>query len=120
MIPKHVKKLQSDSRHLKTRLVTKNTLMVESDNNPFMQYRVSVRFGKQGEVYARCTCDWARHHGMGCSHVMAALEYLASLKDRTLSFWTNEDDAKRQKQRTFKLVGGSRRNRIWITSRNAA
>lgn len=119
MIPKNVKKLQSESRQLEVRPVTKNTLVVASDSNPSMQYIVSVRFGRHGEVYARCTCDWARHNGMGCTHVMAALEYLASLKDRTLSFWSEEDDAKRQKQRVFKLID-KRQNRIWITSRNAA
>jgi len=118
MIPKRIKKLQTESRRLKTWQVDHNTLVVESDSNPLMQYVVTVRFGKDGTVRARCTCDWAKHQGVGCSHVMAALEYLASLKDRTLSFWLSEEEAKRQKHRVFRLMG-DRRNRIWITSRAA-
>ena len=52
---------------------------------------------------------------------MAALEYLASLKDRTLSFWPTQNDARRQKQRTFYLSGGRNddgQRGVWITSRN--
>jgi hypothetical protein len=51
---------------------------------------------------------------------MAALEYLASKKNRRLSFWTSQADARRQKQRVFYLSAGGQDpddEGVWITSR---
>jgi hypothetical protein len=60
---------------------------------------------------------------VACSHVIAALEALAAKRGRTLSFWNDYDQARRQKHRTFYL--SARRNKrdtdgIWITSRQAS
>lgn len=117
MIPKNIKQLQNRSRHLQARLVDKNTLVVSSVSNPLANHVVTVQFDKNGKVvHARCTCPWAINHGVGCSHVMAALEYLAGLKDRTLSFWGSKEDALRQKQRLF-FLEGENSSGVWITSR---
>jgi hypothetical protein len=51
---------------------------------------------------------------------MAALEYLAGMKERTLSFWPTQADARRQKQRVFYLTGSHQNTDtegVWITSR---
>ena len=120
MKPTNIKSLQAQSRHLSARLVDKHTMVVESTTNPTANHVVTVRFGANDQVYARCTCEWATHNGIACSHVMAALEYLASLKERTLSFWPTQDDALRQKQRVFYLSGGPNddgQRGVWITSR---
>lgn len=116
MIPKNIKHLQSHSRNLRARLVDKHTVVVESISNPNVSHVVTVRFGAQGDIHARCTCPWAIHRGVACTHVMAALEYLASLKQRTLSFWPSEAQARRQKQRVFYLVDEDDEG-VWITSR---
>ena len=120
MKPKHIKSLQTTSRELTCRMLDKHTIVVTSASNPNGHHVVTVHFDESNHVHARCTCEWARHRGVGCSHVMAALEHMANLKKRTLSFWTNEDDARRQKHRRFFLVGGGNEKQgIWITSRAA-
>lgn len=44
-----------------------------------------------------CTCRWAKYHRFEpCSHVLAIEEWLARASGRSLSFWANETDAKRQ------------------------
>jgi hypothetical protein len=116
MIPKNIKSLQAQSRQLQARLVDKNTLVVESVSNPQASHIVTVQFAPDGEIHARCTCPWALHNGIACSHVMAALDHLAALKARKLSFWSSHDEARRQKHRTFSLKG-SKNEAIWITSR---
>jgi len=117
MIPTNIKSLQHESRRLRVREVDRNTFVVQSTTNPSANHIVTVCFGPHGEtVHARCTCAWAMHNGIACTHVMAALEHLAAYKDRTLSFWQTEADARRQKQRVFQLTNG--RDGVWITSRN--
>ena len=122
MKPKHIKQLQRQSRKLRARRVDRNTIAVESTTNPLASHIVTVRFGSNGSVHARCTCPWAQNRGVACSHVMAALEYLAERKQRTLSFWETEREARRQKQRVFFLSGGGIKSEdgVWITSRGAA
>lgn len=119
-IPTNIKTLQDKSRDLQVRHAQQNVYVVTSSSNPAVNHIVTVEFDEDREVHARCTCSWARHNGIACSHVLATLEYLAALKERTLSFWTNEDDARRQKHRLFKLVGDRSKKQVWITSRNAA
>ncbi len=122
MRPKHIKQLQTQSRQLTVRRVDHHTFVVESVSNPNANHIVTVRFDKDGTVRARCTCPWAINRGVACTHVMAALEYLASRKGRTLSFWLSDEDAYRQKHRIFYLAGGSRDvgdSGVWITSRSA-
>jgi hypothetical protein len=116
-IPKNIKEIQAQSRRLRCRMVDRSTIVVESTSNPYANHIVTVFFMQNGGVHARCTCPWATHNGVACSHVMAALEYLAGLKKRTLSFWSSKADAERQKQRTFRLAGDEDRG-VWITSRN--
>lgn len=122
--PKNIKDLQDASRDLMARRMDKFTYRVESRTNPDANHTVTVTFDDEGRtVKARCTCQWAMYKGIGCSHVLAALEYMASQKDRTLSFWNDEDKARRQKHRLFKLIGNKSdnkdQNNIWITSRGA-
>jgi uncharacterized Zn finger protein len=112
MIPKNIKALQRESKGLRVQPIDPRTLVVSSASNPDHRYVVSVRFGREGEVRAACTCPWAAYNGIGCSHVMAALEHMAALKRRKLSFWGSQEEAARQKQRVFQLHGG-----VWITSR---
>lgn len=102
---------------MQARRVDHDTFVVESVSNPIANHVVTVKFQRDGTINSRCTCEWAINQGVACSHVMAALEYLASSKGRTLSFWLTEEEAKRQKQRVFYLAGGQRNDGVWITSR---
>lgn len=117
MKPKHIKQLQAQSRKLQARRVDNDTFVVESISNPVANHIVTVRFQPDGTINTRCTCEWAINQGVGCSHVLAALEYIASIKGRTLSFWLTEEEAVRQKQRVFYLSGAKRDDGLWITSR---
>lgn len=123
--PKNIKDLQSRSKDLQVRRLSKDTFAVESANNPNGNHVVTVRFGSaeraNAVVFTRCSCEWARHRGVACVHVMAALEFLADLKGRKLSFWLSEQDARRQKNRVFYLDTGSGvQDGVWITSRAAS
>jgi hypothetical protein len=124
--PKNIKKLQEASRDLQARQVDKNTYVVESRTNPNAHHIVTIQFDSENyAIHARCSCAWAIFNGIACSHVLAALEYVAARKQRTLSFWTDEEAARRQKHRLFQLVGKldnklHNRTGIWITSRRAA
>lgn len=121
MKPKNIKTLQARSRRLITRRVDEHTLVVQSATNPVANHIVTVNFGPGNTVHTRCTCAWAVNRGVGCMHVMAALEYLASLKRRTLSFWPDKESALRQKNRVFHISGAegltSPDSGIWVTSR---
>lgn len=119
MTPKNIKQLQQQSRKLRARRVDRNTYVVESNSNPQANHVVMVHFEKDGTVHTRCTCPWAIHNGVACSHVLAALEYMASQKGRKLSFWLSHEDAERQKHRTFYLSGAGKAEGVWITSRSA-
>lgn len=118
MKPKHIKRIQSRSRRLKVRQIARDTFVVTSASNPVANHIVTVSFGPDATVRARCTCPWAINHGVACAHVMAALEYLAARKERTLSFWGTAEEARRQKHRLFFLAGDD--DGVWITSRSAA
>ncbi len=119
MKPRNIKRLQLESRKLRARWVDRNTLAVESSSNSVANHIVTVYFNQNGQVHARCTCPWAMHRGIACSHVMAALEYLAAHKRRKLSFWSTEEEARRQKQRVFYLSGSGVNDGVWITSRTS-
>lgn len=120
--PKNIKKLQEASRELEARQVDKHTYVVESRTNPNAHHIVIIHYNKEeNAIYARCSCAWAIFNGIACSHVLAALEYVAAKRQRTLSFWNNEQAARRQKHRIFQLVGKrEKKTGIWITSRRAA
>lgn len=121
MKPKKIKHLQQRSRDLTVIPVNTHTLRVESKSDEWSSYVVEVGFGKNGEVRTTCNCEWAQYRGVACVHAMAALEFLAARKGRTLSFWLDEDAARRQKHRTFQLHHPkSDADRVWITSRRAS
>ncbi len=119
MKPTEIKKLQARSRRMTVRLVAPNTFVVTSRSNPYAHHIVTVESKAGGVISARCTCPWAQNGGLGCSHVMASLNYLAARKNRVISFWHNEAEARRQKNRILKLAGFGRDEELFITSRAA-
>jgi len=116
--PINIKQLQARSKSLHVTPLNRNTFAVASSSNTVMQHVVTVEFDSDEQIHARCTCPWATNGGVACSHVMAALEYLAATRQRKLSFWPSREAASKQKQRVFHLVG-SRDEGVWITSRTA-
>lgn len=117
MKPTHIKRLQSRRRDLNVHPVKRDTFAVSSVSNPALLHIVTVKFLNDQTVHARCTCPWAQYRGVGCSHVLATLEHLAATKGRTLSFWLDETEARRQRNRIFLLTDGTRDDGVWITSR---
>jgi hypothetical protein len=121
MKPKKIKRLQHRSRDLKVIPRNGNTLVVESKSDDMGSHIVRVAFLKNGEVRATCDCEWAQHRGVACIHSMAALRFLAARKGRSLSFWLDEEAARRQKNRTFQLKHTqATADSVWITSRPAS
>lgn len=118
VIPSHIKILQDNSRDLQVERVDTYKYTVQSRSNPNNNHIVTVSFDDR-IVNADCTCEWANYQGIACSHVLATLEHMASLKGRTLSFWNDEDSARRQKHRLFHLTADEAQSGIWITSRSA-
>ncbi len=119
MKPTEIKKLQQRSRNLRVRRVAPNTLIVTSKSNPYAQHIVTVESDRGGTIHARCTCPWAQNGGYGCSHVMAALVYLADKQERAISFWADLNEAKKQRHRILRLAGVGPDGDIYITSRPA-
>jgi hypothetical protein len=120
MRPKQIKMLQSLSRDLTVMPLSSTRLVVESRSDNLHNHIVEVQFLPDDVVYARCTCEWSRYQGVACVHVMAALDYPANRKGRRLNFWLTEDDALRQKPRTFYLAHPDRPDAgVWITSRDS-
>jgi SWIM zinc finger len=123
MKPKQIKSLQAKSKKLVARVLKSGNLhecfvvLVGSNSTSTLNFIVTVQFNTDGGVAARCTCQWAEHGGIACSHVIAALSKLASSKKRALSFWLTSEEARRQKQALFHL--SQDREYIWITSRAA-
>lgn len=119
VVPTNIKQLQNKSRDLQVRRVDRNTYVVTSMSNAAVNHIVTVTFDEERQVHARCTCRWAQYNGIACSHVLATLEHLATLKQRKLSFWVDEGSARRQKRPIFRLTSGRHNQSIWITSRTA-
>ena len=115
MKPTDIKRLQRRSRDMRVTRVAPNTLVVSSRTNPQLQHIVTLEWEKQSGIRARCTCPWAQHGGAACSHVLAALNYIASQQRRAVSFWLNVEDARRQKHRVLTLKAGD--GDVYITSR---
>ena len=113
--PRNLKDLQAKAKRLKTIIIDRNTVLVQSQTTP--NHIVTLRPRRDGTVQARCTCAWAQHGGAACSHVMAALAALAAQKQRHLSFWLTPEDAQRQRQHTLQVIGQNG-GRIWLTSRS--
>jgi uncharacterized Zn finger protein len=119
MNPREIKKLQARSRVLRAKVVSPNVVAVTSRSQPPIQHFVSVEWMGDGAIRARCTCPWGMNGGECCSHVMAALNELASRKDRVISFWPDKDEAERQKHRLLRLVGHSAGDELYLTTRPA-
>ncbi len=123
MKPTRIKELQARSKHLLVRVIDPvapgepYVLIVNSGTTTTLNRVVTVKFERNGSITARCTCKWAEHGGVACTHVIAALNKLAERKDRALSFWLNQEDAHRQKRGVFRLTGERIGDQVWITSR---
>ncbi len=126
MKPKQIKALQNRSKNLVVRVIDPvkpgepYIVIVGSGTSASFNRIVTIHFDPDGHIHARCTCKWAEHGGVGCSHVLAALNALAARKHRALSFWLTPEEAQRQKQRVFRLTDGRREDHgenLWITSR---
>ncbi len=125
MKPKNIKRLQVRARQLETHIIDSHTVVVESTTTSTASHVVTLSYDSDGTIHTRCTCPWAMNGGIACSHVIAALDALAARRGRALSFWTNRDEARRQKRRVFYLAGSRRNDNnnnsgVWITSRSAA
>jgi hypothetical protein len=125
MRPSHLKALQAKSKRLKAQVLRPHqagesfVVIVGSRSNTVLNQVVTVRFLRNGTIYARCTCQWAKHGGIACSHVLAALNVLAQEKKRRLSYWLTPEEARRQKKALFQLAGECSPDFVWITSRPA-
>jgi hypothetical protein len=121
MKPVNIKELQARSKALRVRLFDPArpgdpyTAIVESSTNAALNQIVTIRFGPDGGIHARCTCIWAQFGGIACVHVLAALSRLAGRKRRALSFWLTPEEAQRQKQRMLRIA--SPEGDVWVTSR---
>jgi hypothetical protein len=113
--PINLKKLQAAARKLMVRRVARDTFVVASRTRPTLQHVVTIGFGRDQAIHARCTCPWAEHGGIGCQHVMAVLHTLAGRKRKRLSFWGTLPEAQRQRQRVLRLAGDG--EELYITSR---
>lgn len=126
MRPKKIKNLQTRSKKLMVRVIDPVEahdpfiVIVGSSSNSNFNRIVTIKFEPDGRISARCTCKWAEHGGVGCSHVLAALNRLATRKKRILSFWLTVEEAQRQKQRVFQLSANGGQEKLWITSRHSS
>ena len=53
-----------------------------------------------------CTCKFGKNQRLGsrpCSHIMAVMDYLESVKGRTLSYWADNGSADRQHRPTERV-----------------
>src|SRR5437016_188178 len=101
--PRNIKSLQAKARRLKTTVIDRTTVLVESHSTP--NHIVSLRLRRDGTVTARCTCSWAQHGGTACSHILAALTTLAEQKQRKVSFWLSPEEAHRQHHHVLEVSG---------------
>lgn len=61
----------------------------------------------------RCSCEWAYWNPRDeCSHTLSVREWLEASGNRSLSFWSTEQDAERQHRPTEWVSSG-----LWQTSR---
>ncbi|MBE0689056.1 MAG: SWIM zinc finger family protein [Anaerolineae bacterium] len=116
--PANIKKLQTRSRALTVRQVTRDTYAVASKSQPNLLHIVTISMGADGAIHGRCTCPWSHHGGFGCVHVMAVLHKIAERKKRHISFWPTREEAQRQHKRVLRLAG-NKNDAIYITSRRA-
>ncbi|MFA4972982.1 MAG: SWIM zinc finger family protein [bacterium] len=101
----NVKQLQERSRGMVVRVMSTSRqaafCYVQSGSDESVWYSVRVWNDARGLLHTRCSCPWGQHRPKespecACSHVMAAMEALAGLVGRSLSFWLDMADAERQ------------------------
>lgn len=116
MLPKNLLKLQEKSRLHTATVHNGNAVTVASLGNARITFFVTLDYQDEQVIHPRCTCPWARHGGVACSHVMAALEKLAETQGRCVSFWLTREDAEKQHERVWQ-IGGKAEESLWMTSR---
>jgi hypothetical protein len=95
---KNAKTIQGKSRLHKVRHIGGNTFEVISGTSG-TPYTVTLIAGG-----GRCTCSWGKYRPYrkgangksGCSHVVAAYDWLEATRSRRVSAWTDEQQARRQ------------------------
>lgn len=108
---KNLKALQRKSLKLEvTPTANAHIFSVKSGSDDKMSYIV---YFSQGYHEATCTCQWMQNGGNVCSHVMAAVRFVARHNGNRVSFWLDEMRAQRQRKRRVGFAD------IWITVRNA-
>lgn len=98
---RQAKKLQSKTKKNQVAHTSQGLYIVTSATSG-KEYPVQEKRGGHS-----CSCRWASYHDTRinpCTHVLAVEEWLAQASGRSLSFWSNGDDAKRQ-HRPVELVG---------------
>jgi hypothetical protein len=58
MMPKNLRDLRERSKHLNTTVLNARTVIVSSDSNPVANHIVTIQYGDDGVINARCTCPW--------------------------------------------------------------
>jgi len=106
----NVKQLQNKSRGLMVRPQAAGRFTVSSGSGDG-DYSVALT-GRDRNRRWVCTCPWGQVGGNVCCHRMAVMDHLAGGKmGRRLSFWLNEEAARRQRRPIVE------RNGIWVTMR---
>lgn len=110
---KNVKSIQSKAKKNIVKQISASLYEVISSTSGNV-YKVRIQ-GDQGS----CNCDWAKYRPSsdtrcGCSHVVAAYEFIAEQQGRTVSAWNTEGDAKRQHRPMFSIGDG-----VVLTTRGA-
>jgi hypothetical protein len=107
------KKIQSKSRQHQVKHLGGNSFEVVSGTSG-NAYRVTLVPGG-----ARCACKWGHYRPgygkSGCSHVVAVYDWLEARRGRSVSAWTDPDDARRQ-HRPVLGIGDN----VLLTSRKVA
>ena len=100
---RQAKKLQAKAKTHGIRPVSGKGQWVVTSGTSQKEYTV---FALEYGGYA-CTCKFGKNHHLGsrpCSHIMAVMDYLESVKGRTLSYWPDDEGAERQ-HRPVERVG---------------
>src|SRR5258708_33702846 len=93
--PTRIKALQAKSKRLTAYVLKQqhpgdpHVVLVASSSNPALSFIVAIKFEEDGRVHARCTCEWARHGGVACSHGVCGPPQITSTQERVCSFVLN-------------------------------
>jgi hypothetical protein len=108
----HVKEIQRKSRDHTVRQIRPNWYKVTSHDTRRIY---DVALGINGGT---CSCEWGRQRPdedrrSACSHVVAAINYRAGQKGRSISAWNNAEEARRQHRPMLPIGDG-----VVLTSRS--